>query len=171
MKIWDLATASCVLSHKVPNTILDTIRWDISNESVLLTGSDDGYFRINDIKQSKEAGTFKFSGGKVESLSQDPTNTSIVHFSFDNGHIAALDIRKGCKPLYDLQISSKSASSVSVNPKLSNMLSVTCFDGTINIYNTLGGEGGAPKFIAREFANQVRVCLTTGQLVLWLLLS
>lgn len=156
VKIWDLATASCVLSHKTPNTILDTIRWDVSNESVLLTGSDDSYFRINDIKQSKEAGSFKFAAGKVESLCQDPNNPHLIHFSFDNGHIAALDTRKGCKPVYDLQISSKAASTIAVNPKLSNMLAVTCFDGTINLYNTLGGEGGNPKFITREFANQVR---------------
>lgn len=140
---------------------MDTIKWDLSNDSVLISASDDGFLRISDIRTSKEVGSYHFDV-KIENFSADPFNPAQIHSSFENGHIGAIDFRAGAKPLYDVAVSSKAITSVSVNSKHQGMVCATGFDGAMYVYNTRKGE--KPSFVSREFANQV-ASLHAGQLV------
>ena len=152
MKVWDLATTACAFSHKLNSAIVDTIKWDLANDSVLISASDDGYIRVSDIRVSKEVASYHFDF-KVENFSADPFNPSQVHASFENGHIGGFDFRAGNKPLYDVAVSSKAVTSISLNAKHQGMICTTGLDGSMNLFNF--SKGDKPAYVCREFANQV----------------
>jgi periodic tryptophan protein 1 len=154
VKVWDLSSATCAFSHNVGESIVDTIRWDNSTDSVLISGSDDGYLRISDIRDSKEIAAHK-CGMKIESFCQDPLNPQQIHASLENGHIFGIDLRSGVKTLYDLSVSNKPVTNVALSPHVKGLICTSGFDGTMNVYNHNDyGENGKPKFVTREFANQ-----------------
>lgn len=151
MKVWDLSTATCAFSHNLSETIVDTIKWDLVSDSVLITASDDGHIRVSDIRSSKEVSSFKFDH-KIENFSADPMNPTQIHASFENGHIGAIDLKAGAKPLYDVAVSSKAVTSISLSSTLAGMICTSGLDGAMNVYNFK--QGGKPTFVCREFANQ-----------------
>lgn len=151
MKVWDLATATCAFSHNLSDAIVDTIKWDLVSDSVLVTASDDGYLRVSDIRSSKEVGSFRFDH-KIENFSADPFNPTQIHASFDNGHIGAIDLRTTAKPLYDVGVSAKAVTSISISSKVSGMICTSGLDGAMNLFNFR--QGSKPAFVCREFANQ-----------------
>ena len=62
VKLWDLSQATCVMSHSVgESVIVDSLKWDVNNEAVLLGANDDGYLRISDVRTDKEVASYKFS--------------------------------------------------------------------------------------------------------------
>lgn len=153
--MWDLSTQTPAFSHSLDGTIVETLKWDLQNDSVLISASDDGYIRINDIRQSKEVASFGLQV-KVENFSADPFSPSEFAVSLENGHVTAFDTRQTFKPLYDLQISSKAVTSVAFDEKIRGLMGTSCLDGTISAFNTLDRvENNKPKFLARELGHQV----------------
>lgn len=153
--MWDLATGSCAFSHQLQDTIADTLKWDLTSDSVLVTATDDGFIRVSDIRDSNEVASYKFDA-KVENFSADPFSPNEFALSFDNGYISGLDLRSGFKPLFNHQISNKAVTSVSYNPHIKGMICTTSLDGTMSLFNANTRESeNKPKLVCREFANQV----------------
>lgn len=182
VKIWDLATATCVLSHSVPNVIVENIRWDPQNESLLFTAGDDNTFRVSDIRTSKEVGSYQFPN-KIESFTVNPLNSNEYHLCFDNGFIGGIDLKGGFKPSYELQISSESVTSISFHHKIPGLVCATALDGAFRVYNTTKRvQDNKPTFVVREVTQQGKLfagsfyedheCLFAcgggkGELVIW----
>lgn len=149
VKLWDLSNGKVGRTHNCGGNRPENIIWHPNEASILFVATEDNTIQAADIRAPKIIGKYKFDAS-IESICFDQQNQKELHLSFDNGHIAGLDITKDFKTSYQLKVSKKSCSSISMSPGIEGLMSVTGLDSKVYTFNSKNrDEANCPVLIDR----------------------
>lgn len=149
VKLWDLSNGKVGRTHNCGGNKPENILWHPDEASVLFVATEDNLIQAADIRAPKIIGKYKFDAS-IESICIDQSNKKELHISFDNGHIAGLNIIKEFKPSYSLKVCKKACSSVSMSAGVEGLMAVTGLDSKVYTFNAKSrDESNCPVLVDR----------------------
>ncbi|KNC78116.1 hypothetical protein SARC_09444, partial [Sphaeroforma arctica JP610] len=112
VKVWDLSQGTCALNLVHHTSKVQSVTWNPTQPTVLLTGSYDGTAAVVDCRTPSELLRWEL-GGEVECMAWNLHNTDQFMTSLDNGNIVCCDVKTPAAPLYTINAHYKAACTVS----------------------------------------------------------
>jgi periodic tryptophan protein 1 len=137
------------------------VRWNKTEDNVLITGSYDKTIKLFDVRCESSATTLE-TNAEIECLDWSGLNKYLFLSSYDNGRIDLYDIRK-FETVVSYQAHKKAATSVSFSNKQEFLFSSVSLDSHVKVWDSrypkASGDSVVPELICEKFVKK-----TTGEL-------
>eukprot|EP00347_Sterkiella_histriomuscorum_P014628 403360154 len=151
VRIWDLEEQACKATFtNLHKNKVQVVRWNLHNESILLTGGYDRVLNVVDVRESPLGeGALKFRLKKeVKDLETAQWHPSYEHnfvISTESGIVVGYDTRNPKEALFEMQAHEKSCTNVTISPHAPNMMATCSLDEYVKVWDVAAA--GQPKLV------------------------
>ena len=154
---WDLTQGKAIKSINEHKDKVQMVRWNKTEDNVLITGSYDKTIKLFDVRCETSATTLE-TNAEIECLDWSGLNKYLFLSSYDNGRIDLYDIRK-FETVVSYQAHKKAATSVTFSNKQEFLFSSVSLDSHVKVWDSrypkASGDSVVPDLICEKFVKNL----------------